>query len=163
RSARSWGLGDLADLREVAWLSGRRCGADFVLINPLHAAEPGAHVTPSPYLPTTRRFVNPIYIRVEDVPETAYLPVAERSLVEWQAEVARPLSTDPGPIDRDTVWAAKKVALEVVHAAPRSAARQAAFEEFRRREGQGLEDFATWCAIAEHHEGRPWPDGAHDR
>ncbi|EYR64527.1 4-alpha-glucanotransferase [Actinotalea ferrariae CF5-4] len=162
RSERSWGLGDLADLREMGWMAGRRCGADFLLINPLHAAEPGSRMTPSPYLPVTRRFVNPVYLRVEDIPETAYLPVAERSLVEWQAEVARPLSDD-GPIDRDTVWGAKKVALEVVHAAPRSAARQAAFEQYKELEGQGLEDFATWCALAEHFEGRTWPAAADDR
>jgi 4-alpha-glucanotransferase len=163
RSSRSWGVGDLADLRDLSWMSARTCAADFLLINPLHAAEPGPRVTPSPYLPVTRRFVNPIYLRVEDIPETAYLPVAERSLVEWQAEVARPLSEDEGPIDRDTAWGAKKVALEVVYAAPRSAAREAAFAEFRRQEGPGLEDFATWCAIAEHFEGRTWPAEADDR
>ncbi|KGM13721.1 4-alpha-glucanotransferase [Cellulomonas bogoriensis] len=163
RSTQSWGVGDLADLRDIGWLAGRRAGADFLLINPLHAAEPSVPVTPSPYLPTTRRFVNPLYIRVEDVPETAYLPVAERSLIEWQAEVARPLSTDPGPIDRDTAWAAKKIALEVVHAHPRSAARQAAFEHFRAEQGQGLEDFATWCALTEHYRDRPWPQELHDR
>ena len=163
RSHQSWGIGDLADLREISWLSARRCGADFLLINPLHAAEPIAPLTPSPYLPSTRRFVSPLYLRVEDIPETAYLPVAERSLVEWQAEVARPLSTEPGPIDRDAVWAAKKVALEVVFAAPRSVARQAAFIAFRADQGQGLEDFATWCALAEHYEGRPWPAEADDR
>ena len=162
RSARSWGLGDLADLADVAWGSGH-AGADFLLINPLHAAEPVAPLTPSPYLPSTRRFVHPIYLRPEDVAETAYLPVAERSLVEWQAEVARPLSTDPGPIDRDAVWTAKKAALEVVHAAPRSTVRQQRFEQFRADEGQGLEDFATWCAIAEHYAGAPWPAEAHDR
>ncbi|MCL3860328.1 4-alpha-glucanotransferase [Actinotalea sp. K2] len=163
RSQQSWGVGDLADLREIAWLSGKRCGADFVLINPLHAAEPVTPLTPSPYLPSTRRFVNPLYLRVEDIRETGYLPVAERSLVEWQAEVARPLSTDPGPMDRDTVWAAKKVALEVVHAAPRSPARQAGFEAFRADQGQGLEDFATWCAIVEHFDGQEWPAEADDR
>ena len=139
RSERSWGVGDLADLRDLGWLSARRCGADFLLINPLHAAEPVTPLSPSPYLPSSRRFVNPLYLRVEDIPETAYLPVAERSLVEWQAEVARPLSTDGGPIDRDTAWEAKKVALEVVFAAPRSAARQAAFAAFRRHlDGQRI-------------------------
>ncbi len=162
-SARSWGVGDLADLRDMAWLAARRCGADFLLINPLHAAEPVPPLTPSPYLPTTRRFVNPLYLRVEDIPEVAYLPVAERSLVEWQAEAARPLSDDPGPIDRDTAWEAKKAALEVVFAAPRPAARQAAFERFRAEQGRGLEDFATWCAIAERFHGQPWPEGADDR
>ncbi|WP_024288903.1 4-alpha-glucanotransferase [Cellulomonas sp. KRMCY2] len=163
RSQQSWGIGDLADLREIAWLAARRCGADFLLINPLHAGEPIVPITPSPYLPSTRRFVSPLYLRVEDIPETGYLPVAERSLVEWQAEVARPLSTGAGPIDRDAVWSAKRVALEVVFAAPRSAARQAAFVAFRAHQGPGLEDFATWCALAEHYEGRPWPAEADDR
>lgn len=162
RSRRSWGVGDLADLRDIAWLAGRRCGADFVLINPLHAAEPVPPLTPSPYLPTTRRFVDPQYIRVEDVPEVAYLPVAERSLVEWQAEVARPLSFEPGPIERDPAWTAKRTALEVVFAAPRSAAREAAFRAFRAEQGQGLEEFATWCAITEHFRDEPWPEGADD-
>ena len=67
RSSESWGIGDLADLGDAgAWAAG--LGADFVLVNPLHAAEPVAPMEPSPYLPTSRRFVNPIYIRVEDVP-----------------------------------------------------------------------------------------------
>ncbi len=163
RSEQSWGIGDLADLRDVAWLAGRRTGADFLLINPLHAAEPVTPLTPSPYLPSTRRFVNPIYLRVEEIPETAYLPVAERSLVEWQAEAARPLSTDPGPIDRDAVWEAKKVALEVVFAAPRSRVRQARFDAFRAEQGEGLEDFATWCALTEHFGGQEWPLEVQDR
>ncbi len=156
RSRQSWGIGDLVDLADIAWLAGRRSGADFLLINPLHAAEPVVPLTPSPYLPTSRRFVNPVYLRVEAIPECAYLPVAERSLVEWQAEEARPLSLDDGPVDRDAVWAAKKVALEVVFAQPRSAARQMRFDAFRTEQGQGLEDFATWCALTEHLEGE-WP------
>lgn len=163
RSAQSWGIGDLADLRDLAWLGARRASADFVLVNPLHAAEPVAPMTPSPYLPSSRRFVNPVYLRVEDIPETAYLPTAERTLVEWQAEEARPLSDDPGPLDRDAVWAAKKVALEVVFAAPRSAPRQARFDAFRAEQGQGLEDFATWCALTEHFGGERWPQECHDR
>ena len=157
RSEQSWGIGDFADLRDVAWLAGRRCGADFVLVNPLHASEPVAPLTPSPYLPSTRRFVNPIYLRVEDIPETGYLSAAERTLVEWQAEVARPLSADPGPIDRDAVWAAKAVALGVVFAAPRTPARQLAFDTFRSEQGRSLEDFAAWCAITEHLAGGGGP------
>jgi 4-alpha-glucanotransferase len=156
RSRASWGAGDLRDLADLAWLSGHEAGAQFLLINPLHAAEPVPPLTPSPYLPTTRRFVNPLYLRVEDVPETAYLSSADRALVEWSAEQALALNTDDGPIDRDVVWAAKKAALEVVFAAPRSAARQSAFDDFRRREGRGLEDFALWCALVEQHGPPPW-------
>lgn len=162
RSRASWGVGDLADLADLGWLAGRTCGADFLLINPLHAAEPVTPLTPSPYLPTTRRFVNPVYIRVEDVRETAYLSVADRALVEWASEPARALDTDAGPIDRDVAWDAKRSALEVVFAAPRSAARQAAFEDYREDEGQGLEDFALWCALVEKYAGEPWPAAAKD-
>ncbi|WP_179950887.1 4-alpha-glucanotransferase [Xylanimonas oleitrophica] len=157
RSRTSWGLGDLADLADVAWLAAHRGGADFVAVNPLNAAEPVTPMTPSPYLPTSRRFLNPVYVRVEDIPETAYLSAADRSLVEWAAEPVRAMATDPGPIDRDAVWEAKRAALEVVFTAPRRAARQAAFEAFVAEQGPGLRDFATWCAITEHLAGQEWP------
>lgn len=157
RSRASWGVGDLADLADLAWLSAREAGADFLLINPLHAAEPRTPMTPSPYLPTSRRFVNPLYVRVEDIRETAYLSAADRSLVEWAFDPVRDLGSDPAPIDRDPAWEAKKAALEVVFAAPRSTARQAGFDEFRAGQGRGLEDFATWCALADHYGDAEWP------
>jgi len=163
RSRQSWGVGDLADLGEIAWLAARRCGADFLLVNPMHAAEPAGPMTPSPYLPTTRRFVNPLYLRVEDVRETAYLSAADRSLVEWAAESVWSLDDNGGPIDRDAAWAAKRGALEVVYAAPRSAARQAAFDAFRAEQGEGLEAFALWSALTERYgPADSWPAQARD-
>src|SRR5690606_212284 len=159
RSAQSWGIGDLADLRDLASLAARRAGADFVLVNPLHAAEPVAPLTPSPYLPTSRRFVNPLYIRVEDVPEVAYLPSAQRASLEWLSEGPRATSTSAALLDRDGAWEAKRTALEHVFAHPRTAARDAAFADFRAQQGSALEDFATWCAIAESHVGgATWPE-----
>lgn len=163
-SRESWGMGDLADLAELSSLGARDLGADFVLVNPLHAAEPIPPMEPSPYLPTTRRFVNPIYIRVEDIREVAYLPSTDRALLEWQAEPLRATVTQPRELDRDAVWAAKLSALETVWTAPRSPGRQAAFDAFKVREGQGLVDFATWCALAERFGLPPskWPAWAHD-
>jgi 4-alpha-glucanotransferase len=163
RSRASWGIGDLADLADLAWLSARECGADFLMINPLHAAEPVGPMTPSPYRPSTRRFVNPLYLRVEDIRETGYLSAADRSLVEWAAESVQPLDTDEGPIDRDAAWTAKRTALEVVFQAPRSIARQMAFDEFRADQGTGLEDFALWSALCERYEhDDAWPVEALD-
>ena len=161
RSQQSWGFGDLADLLELASLSGD-LGADFLLINPLHAAEVVPPLTPSPYLPTTRRFFNPLYIRPEDIREVGYLPAQQRTLVEWSAEEVRAANASAGPIDRDAAWRAKKSALEVVFAAPRSPARQRAFERFRAQEGQGLEDFALWSALTEHFHGQEWPEEVKD-
>ena len=162
RSRQSWGVGDFADLADLGWLAGRSLGADFLLINPVAAAEPSTPMTPSPYLPTSRRFINPLYLRVEDIRETAYLSAADRSLIEWSADGVREMSTDPGPIDRDAAWDAKKAALRVIFEAPRSAARETALAEFRESQGRGLEDFAAWCAFSDHFAGHEWPKDLHD-
>ena len=68
RSRESWGHGDLHDLAELARWSAAELGAGFVLVNPLHAAEPLPPVSASPYLPMTRLFTSPLYLRVEDIP-----------------------------------------------------------------------------------------------
>ena len=149
RSRASWGIGDLADLRDLCQLAAAKTGADFVLVNPLHAAEPVPPLTPSPYLPSSRLFVNPIYIRVEDIPEVAYMPGPDRSLIDWAAEGPRTASLSPALINRDPIWRAKRDALEQVFQLPRPAARAGAFADFRARGGEALEDFATWCALVE--------------
>jgi 4-alpha-glucanotransferase len=160
RSRRSWGFGDLGDLADLAAWSAADHGAGFVLVNPLHAAEPVSPIEPSPYLPTSRRFVNPLYLRVELVPEYAYVDDAGRQkIADLHAKVHAALD-DVDRIDRDTVWTAKRAALQIVHDVPRSGGRDAAYRAYVRREGQGLTDYATWCAIAETHgaDRATWPD-----
>ena len=132
-------------------------GADYVLVNPLHAAEPVAPMEPSPYLPTSRRFVNPMYLRPELIPEYAALAPTDRAGVHaLQEKAGDPVSER---IDRDTAWTAKREALLKIFAAPRTPGRQLAFDGYRRREGRGLDDYATWAAIAEVHgsDSLGWP------
>ncbi|BBX61480.1 4-alpha-glucanotransferase [Mycobacterium saskatchewanense] len=158
RSRGSWGVGDLTDLSDLAVWSASCHGADFVLVNPLHAASPAAPMEPSPYLPTSRRFVNPLYLRVEAVPEFAGL--IKRSRVRrLRSDVQRRARRLDG-IDRDGAWAAKREALELLHRVPRSAGRELAYAAFRKREGRALDDFATWCALAEEYgsDWRGWPE-----
>jgi 4-alpha-glucanotransferase len=122
RSAGSWGVGDVVDLEDLSvWGAG--LGAGYVLINPLHAAEPSGRMEPSPYLPTTRRFQNPIYLRVERIPEYADLPAADRAEVGSLKAALQQDLAGLDAIDRDTTWAAKAAALRLVHAVPRSAGR----------------------------------------
>ncbi|MHC3451993.1 4-alpha-glucanotransferase [Streptomyces prasinus] len=171
-SRRSWGMGDLADLGELADWAGRTLGAGFVQINPLHAAVPGPPTDPSPYRPSSRRFPDPVHLRIEDVPEFAYLSESrgesegERAGAEGRARLEGPLRRaaelreavlDKGAlIDRDAVWAAKKAALEaVVDEVPLGPGRLAAYRDFLAEQGQALEDHATWCALAEVH-GPAW-------
>ena len=148
RSSRSWGIGDLADLADLATISGQE-GAGFVLVNPLHAAEPRPPVEDSPYLPTTRRFFNPLYLRVEDIPEFGYLDRAGQAEVQRLADQQRSANSSADLLDRNSSYAAKLAALELVYAVPRSPARTRAFANFCFEQGPGLDDFALWCALAE--------------
>jgi 4-alpha-glucanotransferase len=158
RSRRSWGVGDLTDLTDLAVWSASRHGAGYLLVNPLHAAAPTTPMEPSPYLPTSRRFVNPLYLRVEAIPEYAELRKrgrVRRLRAEVQQRAGR-LDT----IDRDIAWTAKRAALRLLHRVPRSAGRELAYAAFRAREGRALDDFATWCALAEKYgsDWHRWPE-----
>jgi 4-alpha-glucanotransferase len=159
RSRASWGHGDLHDLADLAVWSGRDLGADFVLVNPLHAAEPLPPVSPSPYLPMSRRQISPLYLRIEDIPEYQGLSASDRARVEALAAPLRAASTTAALIDRDAVWAAKRAALELIRTVPLTASRRAELDAFLARDRRALGDWAAWCALAEVHgpDWRSWP------
>jgi 4-alpha-glucanotransferase len=159
RSRGSWGHGDLRDLADLAAWSATALGADFVLVNPLHAAEPVAPISPSPYLAMTRRHLSPLYLRIEDVPEYARLGAGDRARVDALGTPLRAASRTSALIDRDAVWAAKRAALEIIRAAGLSPERQAEHDAFGDRDADAVRDWATWCAIAEVHgaDWRTWP------
>ncbi|MET7593769.1 4-alpha-glucanotransferase [Streptomyces sp. NPDC004082] len=165
-SRRSWGMGDLGDLRELATWAGRALGAGFVQLNPLHAAVPGAPTDPSPYRPSSRRFPDPVHLRVEDVPEFAYAEDRERldALRLRAAELRDTVLNKGALIDRDAVWELKRAALELIRTVPLGPGRRAALDDFVAEEGAALEDHATWCALAEAHgsDWHTWPAGLRD-
>ncbi|MDP9460288.1 MAG: 4-alpha-glucanotransferase [Actinomycetota bacterium] len=147
RSRSSWGIGDLGDLRAVRQMAAGQ-GAGFLLINPLHAVAPTAGQEASPYLPATRRFRNPIYLRVDEVPG------ADR--VDLEQDAGRALSDGP-LIDRDAIWARKREVLMRIFFAHGGGE---AFVRWREEQGQTLQDWATWAAIVEEHGGdwHTWPE-----
>ncbi|HEV2891034.1 MAG TPA: 4-alpha-glucanotransferase [Frankiaceae bacterium] len=152
RSRCSWGMGDLGDLARLArWSAGQ--GAGFVLVNPLHADSPGLPQEPSPYFPASRRWRNPLYLAIEDLPEVGLLDADARGEVLRLGAEARALN-DSELVDRDAVYERKTRALALLHEAPA----RPAFERWRREQGQSLEDFATWCALAERNPGMPYQE-----
>lgn len=164
RSASSWGVGDLADLTDLAVWSAASHGADYVLVNPLHAAQPVAPLEPSPYLPTTRMFANPMYLRVEEILEYVDLPAAAKARVtKLRAQVKAALD-GADRIDRDAAWTAKSAALWRIWQVPRRQGREIAFQEFVSRGGPALRRYATWCAIAQEHgsDWSQWPEDLRD-
>ncbi len=147
RSRHSWGIGDLGDLRSIRRMANEQ-GAGFVLINPLHAVAPIAEQEASPYLPATRRFLNPIYLRVSEVPGA--------DAVDLEEDAGRALN-EGELIDRDAVWARKREVLMRIFFAHGGGE---AFGRWREEQGQTLQDWATWAAITEEHgaDWHTWPE-----
>jgi len=81
RSPGNWGIGDFSDLRRLIREGGQR-GADFIAVNPLHAlfaADPGRY---SPYSPSSREFINVLYIDVTAMRSMAGAPSAASRIAE---------------------------------------------------------------------------------
>jgi len=75
RSERNWGIGDFTDLVELIAFSAA-AGMDLLGLNPLHAPHMSGADFASPYSPSDRRFLNPLYIdpeRVQDFSENKTL------------------------------------------------------------------------------------------
>ena len=132
-SAASWGMGDLGDLRTFVEHSR---GAGLVLLNPLHAVTPTLPVPASPYSPSSRRFANPLYLRVADTDAYRRADPALRERVD----ALKPGPTADGLIDYSAVWRAKLAALELLWPLAGDVDLTA---------DPGLTDFATFCALAE--------------
>ncbi|WP_026126793.1 4-alpha-glucanotransferase [Nocardiopsis xinjiangensis] len=164
RSRASWGTGDLRDLAELTDWSARDLGADFTLVNPVHATEPLPPVEPSPYLPVSRRYASPLYLRIEDIPEYARLDPAQREGIQRLARPLRERGRTADLLDRNAVWEAKRQALEVLFQVQRAPGREASLRAYLEREGRPLVEFATWNALAEEYgtDFRTWPEHLRD-
>ncbi len=148
RSARSWGMGDLADLRQLARWSAAELGAGILLINPLQAAAPTLPQNPSPYFPSSRLFRNLLYLRVEEVPGAAGAALD----LERLGNRGKALNREPR-IDRDAVFRLKMEALELLWPLFQG---DEGFECYCLEQGEALGSFAAYCVLAERY-GQKWP------
>ncbi len=152
RSRASWGIGDFADLRRLGKWSREALGAGVIMVNPFTAPTPVRPIEASPYYPSSRRFRNPLFLRIEEVPGAAEalganLPrLAEAGLALNHAR----------RIDRDAIFALKMEALEGIFD---QFTGDAGFDGFWKEQGDALTQFATYCVLAERHgkDWRRWP------
>ncbi len=142
----SWGIGDLADLRTLVEGSAK-LGAGAVLVNPVQAITPVTPVQRSPYSPSSRRYANPLYLRITDT--EPFLTASAQVRAEVEA-----LAPPPGAelIDYDAVWTAKLAALDLLW--------RRSLPQPPPPDDPDLCDFATFCALAERHgaDWRKWPE-----
>lgn len=143
RSKHNWGIGDFADLAYLVEQAARH-GADFIGINPLHLMYSSDATWASPYSASSRRWMNPIYLDIEGMPEFS----AQRSMSKWllSEEVQSHLQSlrDGDLVDYAAVNALKMTALKRLFEFSKKSktkkiiARRQAFQHFVKQQGDAL-------------------------
>lgn len=142
RSRESWGIGDFGDLDRLAQWSASELRAGMMLVNPLSAASPIEPQQASPYFPSSRRFFNPLWLRIEWVQGAKSDRIPQ---IEELARTGRDLNR-LRLIDRDKIFQLKMQALDLLWLQFNE---DAAFDEYCREHGADLDRFAVFCAISE--------------
>ncbi|HSE01216.1 MAG TPA: malto-oligosyltrehalose synthase [Burkholderiales bacterium] len=167
RSGRNWGIGDFTDLRSAIELAAR-AGAGIVGVNPLHALFPHNPDHISPYSPSSRVYLNALYVDVEAVPEFAGCEEAQAAVAapEFQSRLRALRAQEL--VDYRGVAEAKLWALRTIFDHFRSrhilahSARGEAFLAYQRAGGEPLQRFALFQALQEDFHARDenvwgWP------
>ncbi|ANQ84986.1 putative bifunctional 4-alpha-glucanotransferase/malto-oligosyltrehalose synthase [Azoarcus olearius] len=175
RSARDWGMGDFGDLRRLVDIAAD-AGAHFVGVNPLHALFPHEPERASPYSPSSREWLNVLYLDIEAMRDFGECAAAGEKVgaaafrARLDALRARTL------IDYNGVAQAKFEVLELLYRhframhLERDTQRAGQFRDFQREGGRSLRLHALFDALQTHfHAGDPaiwgwttWPEAYRD-
>jgi len=155
RSSRNWGIGDFGDLAALATAAGR-AGAAFIGLNPLHARHLARPDEASPYAPSSRLFLDPLYIDVEAVDDLAACPEARAAIAaaDFQARIAA--ARNERLVDYGAVTALKLPILDRLfcrfrqRAGDPDDARVLDYHAFWRSGGEPLARFAEFEALRLH-------------
>jgi (1->4)-alpha-D-glucan 1-alpha-D-glucosylmutase len=155
RSARNLGIGDFTDLADLVARVGDE-GGDVVGVNPLHALFPHDPAHASPYSPSSRMFVNVLYLDVEAVPEFAHCAPARAHVASAAFRSAAAALRDAALVDYAGVSALKMPVLAMLYAQARDDARTgatsrwAAFDRYKTVGGEALRRQALFEALQQH-------------
>jgi 4-alpha-glucanotransferase len=157
------GIGDFTTLALIGARTAAQGGA-VIGLNPLHALFPEDRSYASPYSPSDRRFLDPIYIDVTALPYLADLPAVRAALFAETAAFVAARATSA--VDYPAVWAAKRrvlsVAADALDSLPPTHPAVAAFAEFHQHHGAALANFAIFEAISGVYPHGSWRDFPED-
>lgn len=162
QSERNWGIGDFGDLASVVEWTGRALGAAVIGLNPLHALKNTMPYHISPYSPSSRLFLNDLYIDVEQVVEYQTAPEVKARLEDPAFRARIEAARRAAFVVYDEVRAIKREALELCYRAflrkefegeepelrPRTE-RGWTFQRFVEREGESLASYALFQTLEE--------------
>jgi 4-alpha-glucanotransferase len=166
RSDNNWGVGDFSDLSYLL-ASVAKQGANFVGLNPIHALYPANPEACSPYGPSSRRWLNFIYIDVTAVQGYEQQAIQEMvKTVDFQQQLDTVRNTDL--VDYAGVTAIKLAVLTAIFEQQnnqyltKSTQLNKAFKAFVKEGGQSLQTLAVYDSLQEHlaAQGKPcwgWP------
>ena len=148
RSENNWGIGDFGDLRAMLPEIARRGGA-FIGLNPIHALYPANPESASPYSPSSRRWLNVIYIDVNAVEDFQRSPAAQAWWQLAETQQALKAARQTADVDYTAVTALKLTALRLAWAefSTREDEQMAEFRQFVLREGESLYWQAAFDAL----------------
>lgn len=148
RSDSNWGIGDFGDLKNMLVSVGERGGA-FIGLNPIHALYPANPESASPYSPSSRRWLNVIYIDVNALDD---FKNSKEAQAWWKLDTTQQMlqqARDAEWVDYATVTALKIAALRLAWKgfAKRDDEQMAAFRQFVMQEGESLYWQAAFDAL----------------
>jgi len=162
RSDRNWGVGDFGDLASVVEWTGREMGAAVLGLNPLHALKNTKPYHISPYSPSSRLFLNDLYIDVEQVVEYQTAPEVKARLAEPSFRARIEAARQGELVEYDAVKSIKREVLELCYRAflrdhcageepelQPTTERGWNFHRFTEREGESLTSYAVFQALEE--------------
>lgn len=153
RSGRNIGIGSYSDVGQAAEEAGA-LGASFVGLSPVHALFAADRTKISPYSPSSRLFLETLYIDPRGIPGFAGSKAA-RLLEAAGGRVAK--LREAQFVDHVGVWEVLRPVLEALWSDFEASGGERAFEDFRRAIGPALDDHATFEALSEHFQAQ----GAH--
>jgi 4-alpha-glucanotransferase len=112
RSDHNWGIGDFGDLQRMLMDVAKR-GGSFIGLNPIHALYPANPESASPYSPSSRRWLNVIYIDVNGVDDFLLSDEAQAWWKMPSTQQTLQSARDAQWVDYATVTALKMAALRM--------------------------------------------------
>ncbi len=152
KSESNLGMGDFGDLLNLVEKSAKQ-GASAIGLNPLHPLYQNNPAHRSPYSPTSRCFLNVLYIDVAQVPNVERCKDVQTLIAtdEFKAKVSFAKNTEL--IDYPAVADVKYQLLERLYADFANSADKklvAEFEQFKSKQGEDLLRLTTFDALYQH-------------
>ncbi len=152
KTEHNWGIGDFGDLRQLIGEISNR-GGKFVGLNPIHALFPANPEGASPYSPSSRRWLNVLYIDITAVPEFAMSEAAQQLVGSEEFQARLQQSREASWVNYSEVACLKLSVLPILHRTfverqkSGQTERANAFEAFVQKGGESLLQQATFDAL----------------